>query len=99
MSSLDQPLLSPHVEVVLEQLLLGLVSAAHVVAAALVGDELAVGLHHHRVEVLHPLHHVSRHRVARPQRQRVADQTLKMRRLKEKMKDLKMKIIRLKENI
>ena len=69
------------------------------VAPALVGHQLPVGLHYHGVEVLHALHHVSRHRVARPQRQRVADQTLKMRRLKEKIKDLKMKIIRLKENI
>ena len=79
--ALAQLLLSPHVEVVLEQFLLGLVSAAHVVAAALVGDELPVGLHHHRVEVLHPLHHVSRHRVARAQRQRVADQTLPRRKV------------------
>ena len=72
----DQPLLSPHVEVVLEQFLLGLVSAAHVVAAALVGDELPVGLHHHGVEVLHAVQDVSGHGVAGSEWQCVLDQTL-----------------------
>ena len=35
-----------------------------------------MGLHHHRVEVLHPLLHVRRHGVAGPQRQHVRDQAL-----------------------
>ena len=78
LSRLASTQVSPHVEVILQKLLLSLVSAAHVISPALVGHQLPVGLHHHRVEVLHPLHHVSGHCVARPQRQRVADQTLKM---------------------
>ena len=68
----------PHVEVILQKFLLGLVSAPHVISPTLVGHQLPVGLHHHGVEVLHPLHHVSGHGVARPQRQGVADQTLKL---------------------
>ena len=71
----------PDVEIILQEFLLSLVATPHMITPTLVGDELPVGLHHHRVEVLHPLHHVSRHRVARPQRQRVADQTLPRRKV------------------
>lgn len=42
----------PDVEGVGDGLLLRLVLAADVVAPPLVGDQLPVGLHHHRVEVL-----------------------------------------------
>ena len=67
----------PDVEVVSESFLLSLVSAADVVASALVSDELPVRLHHHCVEVLHAVRHVRGHRVAGPQRQNVLYQPLR----------------------
>ena len=54
---------SPNIEVILEQFLLSLISTSHVVASTLVGDQLPVGLHHHRVEVLHAIRHVRGHGV------------------------------------
>ena len=67
----------PHVEVILKKFLLSLISASHMIAPTLISHQLSVGLHHHGVEVLHPLHHVSGHGVTGPQRQSVADQALK----------------------
>ena len=71
------PLSLPHVEVILQKFLLGLISASHMIAPTLISHQLSVGLHHHGVKVLHPLHHVCRHGVTGPQWQSVADQALK----------------------
>ena len=51
--------LIPHVEIILQEFLLGLVATPHMVPPALVGDQLPVRLHHHGVEVLHPVQDVS----------------------------------------
>ena len=78
---------SPHIEVILEQFLLCLVSTPDVVAPALVGHQLPVGLDHHCVEVLNPVDDVRGHGVAGSQRQCVSHQALQLLKvLKQELK-------------
>ena len=63
----------PDVEVICECFLLGLIATPHMVSPSLVGDELPVRLHHHGVEVLDAVHHISGHGVAGSQRQHIGD--------------------------